>query len=80
MEWNKKVEMVRLLNNEKYEDAVELFGEEKDWDEQAVEMFILGFDITKCNLLEPIKERLLSLRVCDFRTAMRLSLISTILD
>ena len=75
MEWENKVEMIRLLNNGLYEEAVKMFGEEKDWDEQAIEMFILGFDLNRRELLEPIKDRILSVQSSDFRTAMRLSVI-----
>ena len=75
MEWENKVEMIRLLNNGLYEEAVKKFGEEKDWDEQAIEMFTLGFDLNRCELLEPIKDRILSVQSSDFRTAMRLAVI-----
>lgn len=75
MKWEDKVNMVRLLNNGLYQEAVDLFSKEQDWDEQAVIMFITGFDLTKCNLLEPIKERICNVTTEDFRTAMRLALI-----
>lgn len=75
MKWEDKVNMVRLLNNGLYQEAVDLFSKEQDWDGQAVIMFINGFDLTKCNLLEPIKERICKVTTEDFRTAMRLALI-----
>ena len=75
MEWEDKVKMVDLLNNGLYQEAVDLFGEERDWDGQAVIMFINGFDLTKCSLLEPIKERICNATTEDFRTALRLALI-----
>ena len=75
MTWENKIEMVKLLNNEKYEEAVELFGKEQDWDDQAVEMFVLGFDLTQCEFLEPIKERITTVKTNDWRTAVRLAVI-----
>lgn len=80
MKWEDKVNMVRLLNNELYQEAVDLFSKELDWDGQAVIMFINGFDLTKCNLLEPIKERICNVTTEDFRTAMRLALIQEFFD
>ena len=75
MEWEDKVKMVRLLNNGLYQEAVDLFNKEEDWDEQAVTMFVFGFDLTKCSLLEPIKERICNATTEDFKTALRLALI-----
>lgn len=75
MEWEDKVNMVRLLNNSLYQEAIDLFSNEEDWDEQAVTMFVFGFDLTKCSLLEPIKERICNATTEDFKTALRLSLI-----
>ena len=80
MKWEDKGEMIRLLNNGKYEEAVGFFGKEQDWDDQAVEMFVLGFDLTKCALLEPIRERITKVNTPDFRTAMRLAVIQEELD
>ena len=67
--------MVSLLNNGKYKEATEMFANETDWDDQAVNMFVTGFDLCKCELLEPIKERLCHWDTDDFRTAMRLAYI-----
>ena len=75
MEWEDKVKMVYLLNNGLYQEAVDLFSKEEDWDEQAVTMFVCGFDLTKCGLLEPIKERICNATTEDFKTALRLALI-----
>ena len=80
MTWDDKGEMIRLLNNGMYKEAVDFFGKEKDWDDQAVEMFVLGFDLTQCELLEPIRERITSVQTYDFRTAMRLAHIQLELD
>lgn len=75
MTWEDKIEMVKLLNNEKYKEAVEMFGKEQDWDEQAVQMFVIGFDLTQCEFLEPIKERITTVKTNDWRTAVRLAFI-----
>lgn len=65
MEWERKVEMVRFLNNAKYEEAVNLLANEKDWDDQTIDMFANGFDITKIALLEPIRRRVLDTNVSE---------------
>lgn len=59
MEWNDKVELAKLLNNDKYAEAVD-FIKGKDIDAQAMDMFITGFDLTKVELLQPIKDVILS--------------------
>lgn len=41
MEWNDKIELCTLLNNENYVEAVE-FIRNKDIDPQAMDMFITG--------------------------------------
>lgn len=80
MTWDDKIEMAKLLNNGKYEEAVEFFGKEQDWDAQAVDMFVTGFDLLKCELLLPIKERIINAEPSDFRTAFRLSFIRSELE
>ena len=80
MTWENKTEMIRLLNNEKYEEAVDFFRKENDWDDQAVEMFVLGFNLTKSELLNPIKERIVNVTSPDFRTAFRLAIIQEELE
>lgn len=59
MEWNDKVELVKLLNNGKYAEAVDLI-KGKDIDAQAMDMLVIGFDLTKIELLQPIKDVILS--------------------
>lgn len=59
MEWNDKIQMAKLLNNGKYAEAVE-FIKDKEIDTQAMDMFITGFDLTQCALLEPIRNFILS--------------------
>ena len=80
MTWENKVEMIRLLNDKKYEEAVKIFSEEPDWDEQAVEMFLYGFDLNEFELLRPIKDRLLATRVGDLRMAIRLAYLDNYLN
>lgn len=80
MTWDDKIELVKLLNNEKYEEAVEFFGKEQDWDEQAVIMFVTGFDLSKYELLLPIKERIEKETSPDMMTAMRLSFMCEMLS
>ena len=75
MDWERKVEMVELLNNGKYEEAVALFGNEREWDDQAVDMFVTGFDLTQCHLLRPIKERINAVTTSNYRIALRLAAI-----
>ena len=73
MEWNDKVEMAKLLNNDKYAEAVD-FIKGKDMDAQAMDMFITGFDLAKIELLQPIKDVILSYdsQLLDFRSTIRL--------
>lgn len=80
MKWENKIEMVRLLNNGYYKDAVEFFGKEEDWDDQAVDMFVTGFDLTQCELLKPIKEKICNVKSENFRIAMRLAVIQEYFD
>lgn len=59
MEWNDKIELCTLLNNGNYAEAVE-FIRNKDIDPQAMDMFITGFYLTKFQMLQPIKDIILS--------------------
>lgn len=72
MEWNDKVELAKLLNKGKYAEAVD-FIKGKDIDAQAMDMFITGFDLTKIELLQPIKDVILSYdsQSLDWRSAIR---------
>ena len=60
MDWNTKIEMVKALNNGNYEQAVSIFSQDEDWDSQAIDMFITGFNLSEYRLLEPLKERILN--------------------
>lgn len=72
MEWNDKVELAKLLNNGKYAEAVD-FIKGKDIDAQAMDMFITGFDLAKIELLQPIKDVILSYnsQLLDWRSTVR---------
>lgn len=43
-------------------------------------LFVLGFDLTKCVLLNPLKECITKVQSNDFRTAMRLAAIQIELE
>ena len=72
MKWEDKIQMVQLLNEGKYKEAVDLLAKEQDWDDQAIDMFVTGFDLTQRELIEPIKERLRAVKTNNFRVAIRL--------
>lgn len=76
MEWNDKIELCTLLNNENYAEAVE-FIRNKDIDPQAMDMFITGFELTNFQMLQPIKDIILSYdsSKLDWRTSFRLELL-----
>lgn len=59
MEWNDEMELCTLLNNGNYAEAVE-FIRNKDIDPRAMDVFITGFDLTKFQMLQPIKDIILS--------------------
>ena len=76
MEWKDKIELCTLLNNENYAEAVE-FISHKDIDPQAMDMFITGFDLRKFQMLQPIKDIILSYdsSKLDWRSSFRLELL-----
>lgn len=76
MEWNDKIDLCTLLNNENYTEAVE-FVRNKDIDPQAMDMFITGFDLTKFQMLQPIKDIILSYdsSKLDWGSSFRLELL-----
>ena len=83
MKWEDKVEMARLFNNGKYQEAVELFGRQDDWDEQACDMFVTGMDLTKCELCLPLDERIQQVQASwlpDFRAQLRWSVLQAELE
>ena len=76
MEWNDKIELCTLLNNGNYAEAVE-FISHKDIDAQAMDMFITGFDLKKFQMLQPIKDIILSYdsSKLDWGSSFRLELL-----
>ena len=76
MEWNEKIELCTLLNNGEYADSVE-FIRNKEIDPQAMDMFITGFDLTMYQILQPIKDIILSYdgSKLDWRSKFRLELL-----
>lgn len=73
MKWEDKIQMISLLNEEKYKEAVDLLSKERDWDDQAIDMFVTGFDLTHRELIEPIRERLKTVTTNNPRVAIRLA-------
>lgn len=73
MTWDEKIEMVKFLNNGEYEQAVSYISK-KEVDSQAMDMFVTGFDLTKMNLLNPIKELIMNFDsgLLDLRSGLRL--------
>mgnify|MGYP003451213853 FL=1 len=73
MTWDEKVEMVKFLNNGNYEEAVSYISE-KEVENQAMDMFVTGFDLTKMELLNPIKDFVMNFDsgLLDFRSGLRL--------
>ena len=73
MTWDEKVEMVKFLNDGNYENAVSYISE-KEVDNQAMDMFVTGFDLTKMDLLNPIKDFVMNFDsgLLDFRSGLRL--------
>lgn len=73
MTWNEKVEMVGLLNNGQYTEAVD-YVRFKEIDPQAMDMFVTGFDITEYELLRSIEDIITSYdsNSLDWRSWVRL--------
>lgn len=83
MTWKEKCEMIRLFNNRQCEEAVALFGQQQDWDEQAVDMFVKAMDLTKAELCLPIEDRIQALSVkmlSNFRSKLRLIMLQCELE
>lgn len=57
MTWSEKVELVKCLNQSRYEEAVRIVISHKDdIDYSDIEMFILGFNLSHFKLLIPLKD------------------------
>lgn len=76
MTWDEKVEMVGLLNNGQYTEAVD-YVRGKEIDPQAMDMFVTGFDITEYELLRPIEDIITSYdpNSLDWRSEVRLEIM-----
>jgi hypothetical protein len=81
MKWEDKTKMCQHLNNSEYTEATNLFLESIEIiDEQAVDMFITGIELTKECLSKDIdKHKIIAEKIKDrksesFRTAMRMAL------
>ena len=68
-----KVEMVKFLTAGNYENAVSYISE-KEVANQAMDMFVTGFDLTKMELLKPLKDFIMNFDsgLLDFRSGLRL--------
>ena len=83
MTWEDKVEMVRLFNNGLYEEAIDFFGKQDDWDVQACDMFVTGMDLSKCEMCLPLDERIQKVEAATlqgFRSQMRWAMLQVELD
>lgn len=78
MTWDEKVEMIKFLNNGEYENAVAYISE-KEIDNQAMDMFVTGFSLTKMDLLNPIKELIMNFdsELLDFRSGLRIEIMKS---
>lgn len=78
MTWEEKVEMVKCLNDREYENAVTYISG-KEVDNQAMDMFVTGFSLTKMELLNPIKELIMNFDsgLLDFRSGLRLEIMKS---
>ena len=82
MKWDKKVKMATLLNKGQYKEVVDLMKDEQDWDSQAVDMFITGFDLSLSHLCGEIKDRLLEYNSAgmDLTSRLRLEMLKIKLE
>jgi DNA-binding GntR family transcriptional regulator len=81
MKWEDKTKMCQHLNNSEYTEATNLFLESIEIiDDQAIDMFISGIELTKECLSKDIdKHKIIAEKIKDrqsesFRTAMRMAL------
>lgn len=84
MDWEKKVQLVRLLNSEKYSEAVQYILSNIDTiDTQAIEMFILCYDFSQFELCYPLKDKVrewFSSYVGDLKVELRLGILNDLLN
>jgi hypothetical protein len=87
MNWEEKTKMIQHFNNEEYEQGTEVFLNNINIvDEQAIEMFFTGIDLTKETLSKSINnhkiiaEKLKDAKSGSFRTAMRMALYEELIS
>lgn len=80
MTWEEKTKMCQHFNNQEYEQAIELFLQNIDRvDNQDIDMFFTGIDLTKETLSKSIVshkiilDKLKSSQSSSFRIAMRMA-------
>ena len=81
MNWKDKTKMCQHLNNSEYTEATNLFLESIEIiDDQAIDMFISGIELTKeCLSKDMDKHKIIAEKIKDrqsesFRTALRMAL------
>lgn len=82
MTWEEKTEMVTLLNKGEYSKATKLIFDAKDTiDDQAVDMFLTGFELVVENIIakeiamhEVLNTKFNAMQTGSIRTAMRMAL------
>jgi len=81
MKWENKTKMCQHLNNSEYTEATNLFLESIEIiDDQAIDMFISGIELTKECLLKDIdNHKIIAEKIKDrksesFKTALRMAL------
>lgn len=81
MNWEEKTKMIRHFNNDEYEEGTQTFIDNIDnADDQAIDMFFNGIELTKETLSKSISnhkiiaEKLKDAQTNSFRTAMRMAL------
>lgn len=81
MNWEDKTKMCQHLNNSEYTEATNLFLESIEIiDDQAIDMFISGIELTKeCLSKDMDKHKIIAEKIKDrqsesFRTALRMAL------
>lgn len=86
MTWEEKTKMIVQFNEGEYEQGTQTFIDNIDTvDEQGIDMFFTGIDLTKETLSKSINnhkmiaEKLKDAKTESFRTAMRMALYETII-
>lgn len=77
MTWEQKIQMIRYFNKENYEEGAQIFLDNIDTvDEQGIDMFFTGINLTKetlgksLNIHKAISEKLKDAQSSSFRIAM----------